>query len=124
MKHVLVVEPNSRIATVLSVALSKSYTVSTAQSAQEAIHLCDRKLPDLVLLELSIPNQNGLAFLHELRSHNDWAGVRVLVHTKIPKAESGLRSSQWQQLGVSDYLYKPTTTLADLEERIKKVLTK
>lgn len=124
MKHVLIIEPNFKIASLLDAALSKSYVVRTTQNAQEAIHLCDRTLPDLVLLELSIPNQNGLAFLHELRSHNDWVGVQVVVHTKIPKAESGLRPSQWQQLGVSEYLYKPTTTLADLDERIKKVLNK
>ena len=98
--------------------LSETYTralkqrgcvVHTARDAQTALDILDHH-PEvaLVIVDLLLPQHNGLSFLYEAVSHLDWQDKRYVILSSVPPEDFGEVESLWQQLNVVDYLYKPT----------------
>lgn len=116
MSHILLIEPNTLLARSYTQALSHAgHTVDHALGAQGAIDAADKRLPDIVILELQLPQHNGIEFLHEFRSYAEWLQVPVVVNTSLPPARAMLAKGPLKRdLGVRDILYKPRTTLQDL----------
>ncbi len=115
MPYVLVVEPNRQLAnTIASYLTNKNFEVLAVSGAQEAIIQADNKRPDIIVLELAIPEHNGIEFLQELRSHSDWLKIPIVVYTHIPREDTGMSEAQWEKYGVVEYLYKSTTDLERL----------
>lgn len=122
MKSILLIEPDEVTAQILTKALiSEKFKVYSARTSQEAVNVADAHKPDLVILELAIPDQNGIAFLHEFRSYADWANIPVIVHTHLA-ISAQTTDKAWKLLGVSKYLYKPTTSLKKLKLVVEQVL--
>lgn len=88
--------------------------IAHAVTAQEALKSADQHKPDLVILELAMPEHNGIAFLHEFRSYPDWSGVPVIIHSHLSQETARIPDGDLQRLHIVKYLYKPTTTLAKL----------
>src|SRR4051812_5002459 len=84
MAHILLLEPNTLLArTYTQVLIQAGHTVTTARSAQQAIHAADQQSPDVVVLELQLPAHNGIEFLHEFRSYPEWQQVPAVVNTTL-----------------------------------------
>lgn len=97
--RVLLVEDDDRVAGALEVALSRrGYEVTRAATAAAALAAPD---PDLVLLDLGLPDRDGVAVCRELRERS---GVAIIVLTARGEERdrvTGLRS------GADDYVVKP-----------------
>ena len=125
MYTVLVIEPDQSLGAAVGKYLkANDLATFVANDAQSAVLLADENQPDVVVLELALPKNNGLAFLQEFRSYNDWLDVPIIIYTHIPPEETGLNENEWQKYGVIQYLYKPTKTLASLSNSIKETLNK
>ncbi len=122
MKRILLVEPDREVAEVLVGALNSSEAQAVwANNAQSAIDASDKKTPDLVIVELAVSDQNGLAFLYEFRSYAEWQNVPIIVHSIIP-IRVPIDDKIWQNLGVEQYLYKPGTSLKKLKRVVSDYL--
>lgn len=122
MKNILLIEPDETIADVIKKYLQNDeLKVFVARTSQMAVDVADGNRPDLVILELAIPDQNGVAFLHEFRSYADWSKVPVIVHTHLAISEE-TTEKPWKLLGVAECLYKPSTTLKKLKTTVLAVL--
>lgn len=125
MKTILLVEPDRETADILAQYMHThklNAGIAHTQSAQQAVHLADEHKPDLVVLELAIPEHNGLAFLHEFRSYTDWNDVPVIIHSHLARESVQITDDELERFGVVKYLYKPTTSLAKLRGSIEEVL--
>ncbi len=103
--HVLVVDDEADISALVAFHLAReSYRVRTAGSGSEAIRAMEAETPDLVVLDLMLPEMSGLEILEEIRRRDEWREVPVILLT-ARKEESdrveGLR------LGADDYVAKP-----------------
>jgi PleD family two-component response regulator len=102
---ILVVEDDVAIAEVLEEALREfGYEVSTAGSGAGALAEMQRSRPDLVLLDLSLPDVDGLDLVRQLRAEQRWNAVPVIALTardRLSDRVIGLRE------GLDDYLTKP-----------------
>jgi PleD family two-component response regulator len=102
---VLVVEDDPAIAEVLEEALREfGYEVTTAGSGAGALAEMQRHRPDLVLLDLSLPDVDGLDLVRQLRAEQRWNAVPVIALTardRLSDRVIGLRE------GLDDYLTKP-----------------
>src|SRR5207237_2771386 len=58
---------------------SEQYNVRTARDGQEGLAEIRRQTPDIVLLDLAMPELSGAATLKEIRKH--WGQIPVIVHT-------------------------------------------
>jgi DNA-binding response OmpR family regulator len=121
---ILLIEPDRPLAEIYAQALSKAgHTVTVAMGAQSGISAADHQTPDLVLLELQLAAHSGIEFLYEFRSYADWRAVPVLILSQVAPQEF---LDNWpllrDRLGVRAYLYKPATTLKELERAIDESL--
>lgn len=92
-------------------------TVLTEDSAG-ALELARREGPDLVLLDLMMPNVDGFEVLRRLRAEEGWQHLPVIVLTAAADAETKLRALQ---LGATDFLAKPVDS-SELVLRIRNTL--
>jgi two-component system KDP operon response regulator KdpE len=99
---VLVVDDEEAIRRFLHVALvSQSYTVLEAVSGQDAITMVGEKRPDIVILDLGLPDMDGIAVIRLLRQ---WSPVPIIILS--------VRGSEKDKIaaldaGADDYLTKP-----------------
>jgi DNA-binding response OmpR family regulator len=115
MARVLVIEPNPILAEIYRKILIKNkHKVWLAKDAQAAINIADKTNPEIVILELQLPQHNGLEFLYEFRSYSEWRKTPVIVQSLISPSEFKDNYILWHKLGISDYLYKPKSTLLQL----------
>jgi PAS domain S-box-containing protein len=80
--HVLVVEDDAGVRAVLRRALEgEGWSVSEAEHGRAALERMAQRVPDLVLLDLMMPEMNGFEFLEAVRERAAWRGVPVVVIT-------------------------------------------
>ena len=118
-QKILLVEDETVFARAVQKHLQRSsYIVNIAGDLAEARDLYRQASPDLVLLDMRLPDGSGLGFLSEIRKSS--ANAPVLVMSAYGELEDAVSA---MKLGASDYLKKPV----DLEElllNIRKVLEK
>jgi len=79
---VLVVEDDADTRSMLARTLKKDgWSVFEAGNGQEALDQMQRQQPELILLDLMMPVMDGFQFLHEIRQHEAWQNIPVIVIT-------------------------------------------
>ena len=73
-------------------------------------------LPDLIVLDLMMPEIHGLTFLRMLRSHHHWKDLPVLVMTGLDHDESLVQEAR--TFGVVDVIHKESNSIDLLLSRI------
>jgi DNA-binding response OmpR family regulator len=120
MYNLLLVEDNEDIQEMNQRLLERrGYTVRLAMNLAEARALIKKSLPDLILLDIMLPDGNGLDFLKELRKEN--RGIPVLLLTALDETDDELIGLQ---AGGDDYIAKPYKNellLARIETLLRRV---
>ncbi len=120
LKHVLIVEDDRFIAEVYTTKLvSEGFDVVVAEDGTEALQKIEKKLPNLVLLDLLMPKMNGIEVLEKINKDSRFGSIRVVVLTNASEKDY---ISQAMKLGASDYLIKSNFTPDEVVERIKDKL--
>lgn len=119
---VLLIEPDSFLAKIYVQAIEREgIIVQRTSKAQEAISVIDKIKPNLIVLELQLPSNNGIEFLYELRSYSDLQDIKVIVLSFISSLELALTPKQTQILNIYKHLYKPKTSVSKLAEVVNEV---
>jgi len=101
-KTVLVVDDEPDILGLIRHQLeSQGYRVITAGLGEEALAKANAEHPDLITLDILLPDRDGFDVLCELKANPSTADIPVLILSIVQDEESGLR------LGAMDYLTKP-----------------
>lgn len=96
----------------------RGFLVSTTASGKEALEIIKSSKPDLVFLDLTLPEMTGKEILYKLREFDKKTKVIIITgHT----LESEYEDQEFQSLGIVAYLNKPLV-LQDLEKIIGDVL--
>jgi two-component system nitrogen regulation response regulator NtrX len=105
MNHVLVVDDESEIRESLSEILrEEGYTVTGAATASEAIVLLEDAPYDVMLLDIWLPDRDGLEVLSEIRSLANESTPEVIIISGHGTIETAVRATK---LGAFDFLEKP-----------------
>ncbi|MEW5975170.1 MAG: response regulator transcription factor [Acidobacteriota bacterium] len=104
-KKILIVDDDQSLADMLAVAVSSGgYAVQTATSGLEALNRVKEWLPDLILLDIQLPDISGLEILRQLRSQSAAREAIVILIT----GSSGLEMKiEGFHTGANDYVSKP-----------------
>ncbi|WP_255412586.1 response regulator transcription factor [Aquimarina aquimarini] len=112
-KKILIVDDEPNIVMSLEYTFKKNnYEVFIARDGSEAIEILKTQIPDIVLLDIMMPNVDGYQTLEHIRSDASTKNIKVVFLTaknKVSDIEKGLA------LGVDKYLTKPFS--------IKKIMT-
>jgi|SRR5688572_15050398 len=115
---ILIVDDEAQIRKMLTITLQSSgYRVSEATSGKEALKIVATHPPDLILLDLGLPDQGGQEILKHLREWYSNPIVILSVQTSEQEIVTALDG------GASDYLVKPFRT-GELLARIRSALRK
>lgn len=99
---ILIVEDESPIRRFLRASLTdEGYRFNEAETGQEALKLAAREPPDLMLLDLGLPDVDGLEVVRQLR---DWSKIPVIVLSARGQENDKVRALD---AGADDYLTKP-----------------
>ncbi|PUA79024.1 response regulator transcription factor [Nocardioides currus] len=116
MAQVLIIEDDSRIRPLVMRSLGDlGYAVSSASTGMEGLTLAVDTRPDLVILDLGLPDVDGTQVLAMLRAVSDVPVIVASARDDDPSLIGCLDA------GADDYVVKPYTT-AQLEARIRAVL--
>jgi DNA-binding response OmpR family regulator len=120
--NILLVEPDKVLARTVQGALEAAgHVVHWQAEAQAAVHALDEGGIHAIILELQLAAHNGIEFLHELRSYQEWEHIPVVIHTVLPRLAPAMGQASWEELGVADYLYTPHTPLKHLVQTIGRL---
>lgn len=124
MADILLIESDRLLATNLQKYLGElGHKVAWHVDPQTAIDGADEKTPDVIVLDIVLANhRNGIEFLYELRSYPDWQNLPVVIFSQVAAENLKGCLDSLEQLNVSAYRYKPTTTLTNLAQTIDQAL--
>ena len=118
MSLVLVVDDMALVRELLNAGLKGAgYETQCAADGHAALAAMKARIPDLVLLDLSMPGMGGLAVLESLRASPATAKVPVILLTASGEKENVIKAARW---GVQDYLLKSQFSLKELLSRVGK----
>ncbi|QDU26738.1 KDP operon transcriptional regulatory protein KdpE [Anatilimnocola aggregata] len=99
---ILIIEDEAPIRRFLRASLSEQgYRFNEAESAQDGLRLAASQPPDLIVLDLGLPDQNGLEVLRQIR---DWSSVPIIIVSARGQEHDKVTALD---LGANDYLTKP-----------------
>jgi DNA-binding response OmpR family regulator len=116
MKKIVLIEDDSDLFGLLKYNLEKEgFGFAGSQTGKGALELCRRERPDLVILDIMLPDSDGLDICKGLRNHPELANVPILFLTaKVSETDRILGL----ELGANDYIVKPFF-IRELIARIK-----
>jgi putative two-component system response regulator len=103
-KTVYVVDDNDTNLSVAREALREQYRVMTLPSAAKMFSLLEKVKPDLILLDIEMPEMDGFEAIQRLKNHDSHADIPVIFLTSMTDATTEVRGFQ---LGVVDFITKP-----------------
>ncbi|OEG00091.1 DNA-binding response regulator [Vulcanibacillus modesticaldus] len=116
-KSILVVDDEPSIVTLVKFNLEKSgYIVHTANNGKDAVSLCNQEKFDLMVLDIMLPELDGIEVLKELRKNH----IEIPVILLTAKDEE-LDKILGLELGADDYMTKPFSP-RELTARVKAIL--
>ena len=115
-QSILVVDDEPGVRDVLSTYLDRNgFRVSEAESGKEALRKLQSDDPDLVILDVSLPEVDGFSVLSEVRKHSDIPVILLTARAEESDRILGL------ELGADDYVLKPFSP-RELMARVKNLL--
>lgn len=119
MALIYVVEDDKSIQEIETFALQNvGYQVEGFASAEDFYTALNRKLPDLVLLDVMLPDEDGLSIVKKLRSREDTVFVPIIM---VTAKTSEIDKVKGLDIGADDYMTKPFGVM-ELISRVKAML--
>lgn len=119
-KRILVVDDNASSRELVKFALEPCYVVEEASDGRDAILRIHETLPDLVLMDIQMPDMDGYETLHQIRAHPASALVPVVALTAFAMLEDRQKAFE---AGFDGYFAKPIN-IAALRTQVESLLNR
>ena|SRR3989338_3155476 len=104
-KRILLIDDEPQFVELITLRLeANQYEVLTASDGQEGVNKALREKPDLIFLDIMMPQKEGFEVLPQLKHHQQTRLIPVIMLTAKADTRSILES---KKLGATDYLIKP-----------------
>lgn len=120
-KTILIAEDNLDLSQLFQQCLkSEGAFAITARNGREALELVKTNKPDLILLDVMLPEINGFDVLTALKENSDTKDIPVIVSTVLTGSDILEKA---KKLGAIDYVVKSDILPQELVEKIKTILS-
>jgi two-component system phosphate regulon response regulator PhoB len=107
-KTILVVDDETDVQTFLTTLLQDNgYETMTAENGEEALERIKGKRPDLVSLDITMPETSGVRFYRNIRESGEWKAIPVIIVTGISEEFEKFISTRKQVPPPEGYVSKP-----------------
>ena len=120
MTKIAIIEDDSVISQMYRMKFeADGFDVQLANNGKSGVALVETFLPDIILLDLQMPERNGVEALEIIRK-NDWGkNIPVIILTNLGEEES---PKQLRALGIHSYIVKANLTPRQVVQRVKEAL--
>ena len=119
-KRILIIEDDKFLAKMLSRMLeANSYSIVLASSGKEGLTKVTSENPDLILLDIMLPDIDGFDLLETIKSDEKNNKIPVIIISNLGQPED---IQQGRALGAKDYLVKSDLSLDEVVEKVRKYL--
>jgi PleD family two-component response regulator len=116
---VLAIEDDKFILSAYKTAFeNEEFEVHLAQSAKDALKQLKAITPNIIILDLLMPEDDGFSVLTKLQKNKKWSQIPVLIASNLDD-EKYIEKAK--ALGVGEYVVKSNISLVDLINRIKEI---
>lgn len=121
-RKIAIIEDDQAIAQMYRMKFdADGYEVETAENGKIGLELAEKMRPDIILLDLMMPEMNGDEMLAKMRATPWGKSIKVIILTNIGEEEIPDRI---KKLGVSSVILKADMTPRQVAELVKKELSK
>jgi DNA-binding response OmpR family regulator len=118
-KKILIADDEPNIVISLEFLMQNSgYQVATAANGDEALRQITELRPDLILLDIMLPQKNGFEVCQKIRENPAWNGIKVVMLTAKGRESEVTKGLA---LGADAYITKPFAT-KDLLAQVQRLL--
>lgn len=119
-KKIIIVEDNADLAEIYKTRLELlGYTCFIGYNGISGLYFIQKEMPDLVLLDLMIPDIDGGQVLRTIR-HSDWGkDIKVLVISNLNEADA---PGDLRQLGIEGYVVKANMSNDTIDNLVNDIL--
>lgn len=118
-KTILIVDDDQEMVGLVKTLLeNKGYLVQSSLSGVEALAFLEREKPDLIILDITMPQMDGLEVLARLKENRGICSIPVILLTALGRYEDVLRG---YRMGAEYYVVKPFNSL-QLLNAVRRVL--
>ena len=97
----------------------EGFLVLTADNGYAGLELAMKEKPDIILLDIILPQMDGFTVLQELRYNKNMKSTPIIMLTNLGTDED---KEKGEKFGATDYLVKANLTPSQVSEIIKKYL--
>jgi CheY-like chemotaxis protein len=119
-KEILIVDDSATNVFLIESVLSEyGFKTISANNAKEAFKAIEKKIPNLILLDLLMPQISGFEFIKTIKQNNKFAAIPIIAVSAITDEES---INEILKLGADIFINKPII-ISDLIDKINSILT-
>ncbi len=97
----------------------EKYNVIIAENGSQGLDLAVKEKPDLVLLDVILPQMDGFSVLRELRLNSNTKKIPIIMLTNLGTSED---QEKGKKMGATDYWIKAQMTPAQVSDKVKELL--
>src|SRR5438876_11150286 len=116
MRKIVLIEDDADLYSLVQYNLEKEgFALAGSQTGKGAVEMCRRERPDLIILDIMLPDSNGLEICKAIRNHSELPHIPVIFLTARASETDRIVGLE---LGANDYIVKPFF-IRELIARIK-----
>jgi adenylate cyclase len=120
MSTILVVDDSDVIRqTLVRLLKREGYEALGANCGREALDILATHIPDLILLDIMMPDIDGLELLERIQAKPEWKTIPVIMMTAVSDTQTIRRC---ELLGAREYLVKATFSVSDMLQHVRNFL--
>ncbi len=119
LKKILIIEDEAALINNLALALSDDYEVISAANGKEGLRRARNEAPDLILLDIILPDMNGIEILRKLKREEKTSDIPIIILTNLGDKET---ISKILQAGGKEYLVKADWSIDGITKKIEQIL--
>ncbi len=121
-KSILLVEDDPFLIDIYKQKFKKSgFDVMVADNASKVFEILEEKIPEIILLDIVLPQMEGWSILKKIRANTVWNSCKIIVFSNLSQKEE---VEKGLALGANKYLIKSQHTPLEIVEKVSKMLGK
>jgi len=119
-KSILLVEDDPFLIDIYSQKFKKSgFDIKIAENASKLFQLLEEEVPEVILLDIVLPQMDGWSILKKIRANKDWDKCQIIVFSNLSQKEE---IEKGMALGANQYLVKSQHTPLEVVSKVEKML--
>ena len=104
MATILVVDDSKTNLTLAKQTLEPEYHVMPVLSGEQALRFLEKKHPDIILLDLNMPEMDGIETMRRIKANPDYVSIPIIILTATSEPQTEIECIE---LGAVDFITKP-----------------